>query len=161
MIDDRFTAEVWEDNDVMLYIADDDIYVCWSVGEVESHYGECFYPIEYKEKLKLWELENVQADGRLIELPCKIGAKVYRIIECMSICLSHGLSCDYDDSLCCDICDKYDSNECDSVLETIVLEKELKSIDDILALDLSTIDKEWTFSKHKAEQALEEFMTSV
>lgn len=75
---------------------------------------------------KLYRLENLEEQGRLIELPCKVGDIVYRIFaycdsESGAVCSVHTCPCDYKNYEIFE--KKFEVSDFDKIGKTIFLNK--------------------------------------
>lgn len=93
---------------------------------------------------KLAHYEDLEEDGRLIELPCKVGDTVYRLwyTEC-----HNGVT--YPDPYDCRGCE----DECD--IELTVVEQKVRSMDWLLS-SLTHFGSEYFTAKEEAEAKLKE-----
>lgn len=104
-------------------------------------YNQC---LERKVYDKLCHYEDLEEQGRLIELPCKVGDTVYRLwyTEC-----HNGVT--YPDLYDCRGCE----DECD--IELTVVEQKVRSMDWLLS-SLTHFGSEYFTAKEEAEAKLKE-----
>ena len=127
---------------------------CIDLRDSENMGGYC---VKHPEKTKTIDLinrlahyEDLAEQGRLVELPCKVGDAVYRIVKHRTKCTVHNQEFDY---YSCQGCETYD---CDSKVCYKVEEFKPMRLDVIVDRVMEHIGKTVFLTRSEAEQALAE-----